>query len=169
MLGGCGGLQLDSRPLGEVNLSGTWVVDANASDDVGASMLPDVRRSDRNRRMSTKGEIQRIRRGSGLAFVAQDIQVLDAVRMVIELTDDSMGIQHFPGVYRDVSWGRKERGIWQIQAGWDEDVLVIASNTNGIDVTERYQLLEPNHLLVSLDVRADGNHRSINKSFRRFR
>ena len=78
-----------------------------------------------------------------------------------------MGVQHFPGVYRDVSWGIKERGIWQVHAGWQEDVLVIASQTKGIDVLERYQLLDRNRLVVSVDIHADGNQRLVNLAFRR--
>ena len=166
---GCGGLQLDAAPSREVPLTGTWVVDSEASDDVGSAMRPDAKFGDRRRRMSTAAEIQRIRRGSGLAFVAHDFQMLDAKRMRIELGSDSMGVQHYPGVYRDVTWGIRERGIWRVQAGWDYDVLVVASKTRGIDVLERYQLQGPTRLLVSLDINADGNVRSINRLFRRLR
>ena len=166
---GCGGLQLDAAPSQEVPLSGSWVADPAASDDVGSAMRPDSKFSDRRRRMSTAAEIQRIRQGSGLAYVAHDFQVLDAKRMRIELGADSMGIQHFPGIYRDVTWGTRERGIWQVQAGWDDDVLVVASKTRGISVLERYQLLGRTRLMVSLDIEADGNVRSINRSFLRQR
>lgn len=164
---GCSGLQLDLAPSRTVALSGAWVVDAAASDNVGSALRPDAKRGDAGKRLSTQAEIRRIRLGSGLAFVAQDIQVLQAQRMEIELAEDSMGVQHFPGVYRDVSWGIKERGIWQVHAGWQEDVLVIASQTKGIDVLERYQLLDPNRLVISVDIRADGNQRLVNLAFRR--
>ena len=117
--------------------------------------------------MSTRSEIERIRRGSGLAIVADGFQVLEANRIEIELGDDSMGVQHLPGVYRDVSWGLKDRGIWRVQAGWEEDALVIASKTSGIDVLERYQLVNENRLVVRLDIKADGNKRSILRAFRR--
>ena len=164
---GCGGLRLDSAPSRDVPLSGTWLVDSAVSDDVGSAMRPDAKFSDRRRQMSTAAEIRRIRRGSGLAYVAHDFQVLDAKRMRIELGSDSMGIQHFPGIYRDVSWGTRDRGIWTVQAGWDDDVLVVASKTRGISVLERYQLQGPDRLVVSMDIEADGNVRSINRSFRR--
>ena len=164
-LGSCGGLQLESSPTRSIPLSGTWIVDTAASDDVGSAMRPDGRRGDD--RLSTRAEIQRIRRGSGLAFVAYDFQVLEARRMTIELAKDSMGVKHEPGVYRDVSWGERERGIWEVQAGWEEDVLVVASKTNGISVVERYQLLAPNRLQVTLDIRADGNKRQVQRYFLR--
>ena len=79
------------------------------------------------------------------------------------------GIQHYPGIYRDVTWGIRERGIWKVQAGWDNDVLVVASKTRGINVLERYQLQGRSRLLVSLDIEADGNVRSISRSFQRRR
>jgi hypothetical protein len=166
-LGGCGGLQLESSPSRSIPLSGTWLVDRASSDDVGSAMRPDGRRGDD--RLSTRAEIERIRRGSGLAFVAYDFQVLEARRMTIELANDSMGVKHEPGVYRDVSWGERERGIWEVQAGWEEDVLVVASRTNGISVVERYQLLAPNLLQVTLHIRADGNKRQVQRYFRRQR
>ena len=164
-LGGCSGLQLVSSPSRSVPLSGVWVIDTEASDDVNAAMKSDARRGDD--RLSSRAEIQRIRRGSGLAFVAYDFQVLEAHRITIELSQDSMGVKHEPGVYRDVSWGKRERGIWEVQAGWEEDVLVVASKTNDIDVVERYRLLAPNRLQVTLDIRADGNKRQIQRYFRR--
>lgn len=166
-MAGCSGLQLESAPSRTVALSGIWVVDSAASDDVDSALRPDARRGDAGKRLSTEAEIRRIRLGSGLAFVAQDIQVLQAQRLEIELAPDSMGVQHFPGVYRDVSWGIKERGIWQVHAGWQQDVLVIASQTKGIEVLERYQLRGADRLFVSVDIRADGNHRLVNLALRR--
>ena len=164
-LGACSGLQLESSPIRSVPLSGAWVIDTEASDDVNTVMKLHAQRGDD--RLSSRAEIQRIRRGSGLAFVAYDFQVLEAQRMTIELAQDSMGVNHEPGVYRDVSWGKRERGIWKVQAGWDEDVLVVASKTNGIDVIERYRLLSHSRLQVALDIRADGNKRQIQRYFRR--
>ena len=166
-LGACSGLQLDSSPSLSIPLSGTWLVDTASSDDVNSAMRPDGLRGDD--RLTTRAEIERIRRGSGLAFVASDFQVLEARRMIIELAGDSMGVKHEPGVYRDVSWGERERGIWEVQAGWEENVLVVASNTNGISVVERYQLLAPKQLRVTMHIRADGNKRQVQRYFRRQR
>ena len=165
LLGACSGLQLESSPIRSVPLSGAWVIDTEASDDVNTAMKLHAKWGDD--RLSARAEIQRIRRGSGLAFVFYDFQVLEAQRITIELSQDSMGVKHEPGVYRDVSWGKRERGIWEVQAGWEEDVLVVASKTNDIDVVERYRLLAPNRLQVTLDIRADGNKRQIQRYFRR--
>ena len=163
---GCANLELASTPTTVVPLSGVWLVDNTSSDDIAEAMRPDKRLLSKNR-LSTRSEIERIRRGSGLAIVADGFQVLEANRIEIELGDDSMGVQHLPGVYRDVSWGLKDRGIWRVQAGWEEDALVIASKTSGIDVLERYQLVNENRLVVRLDIKADGNKRSILRAFRR--
>ena len=168
VLVGCSNLDLASQPTTATPLSGVWLVDNAASDDVGSAMRPDKRLLG-SRRLSTRAEIERLRRGSGLALVANEFQVLEADRIEIELGGDSMGVQHRPGVYRDVSWGVRARGIWQVQAGWQEDVLVVASKTNGISVTERYALVNRNRLLVALEIQADGNKRSILRAFKRLR
>ena len=112
LLGACSGLQLESSPTRSVPLSGAWVIDTEASDDVNTAMKLHAQRGDD--RLSARAEIQRIRRGSGLAFVFYDFQVLEAQRITIELSQDSMGVKHEPGVYRDVSWGKRERGIWAV-------------------------------------------------------
>jgi hypothetical protein len=101
---GCANLELASAPTTVVPLSGVWLVDNTSSDDIAEAMRPDKRPLSKNR-LSTRSEIERIRRGSGLAIVADGFQVLEANRIEIELGDDSMGVQHLPGVYRDVSWG----------------------------------------------------------------
>ncbi len=41
-------------------------------------------------------EIRRIGLGSGLAFVVQGFQVIDANQIVIEQSRDSMGVKHLP-------------------------------------------------------------------------
>ena len=163
---GCSNLKLASKPTTAVPLSGVWLIDATASDDIAGAMRPDKQLLGKGR-LSTRSEIERIRRGSGLAIVADGFQILDANTIEIEVGSDSMGVQHRPGVYRDVSWGIKERGIWRIHAGWEENVLVIASKTNGIDVLERYQLVDNDQLMVRLDIQADGNKRAIALVFRR--
>ena len=38
-LGACSGLQLESSPTRSVPLSGVWVIDTEASDDVNAAMI----------------------------------------------------------------------------------------------------------------------------------
>ena len=162
---GCQGLDLAQTPLKSVQLSGIWVVDAGASDDLRAFTRPPSER--RRPKLSVREEIRRIGLGSGLAFVVQDFQIIDANQIVIEQGRNSMGVKHIPGTYRDVTWGDRERDIWRIQAGWQETDLVIFSTAKGLRVLERYQLVNRNRLRLDLDVQADGVNRKLTRFFDR--
>ena len=162
---GCQGLDLAQTPLKSVQLSGIWVVDAGASDDLRAFTRPPSER--RRPKLSVREEIRRIGLGSGLAFVVQDFQIIDANQIVIEQGRNSMGVKHIPGTYRDVTWGDRERDIWRIQAGWQETDLVIFSTAKGLRVLERYQLVNRNRLRLDLDVQADGGNRNLTRFFDR--
>jgi len=162
---GCQGLDLAQTPLKSVQLSGIWVVDAGASDDLRAFTRPPSER--RRPKLSVREEIRRIGLGSGLAFVVQDFQIIDANQIVIEQGRNSMGVKHIPGTYRDVTWGDRERDIWRIQAGWQETDLVIFSTAKGLRVLERYQLVNQNRLRLDLDVQADGVNRKLTRFFDR--
>ena len=162
---GCQGLDLAQTPLKSIQLSGIWVVDAGASDDLRAFTRPPSER--RRPQLSVREEIRRIGLGSGLAFVVQDFQIIDANQIVIEQGRNSMGVKHIPGTYRDVTWGDRERDIWRIQAGWQETDLVIFSTAKGLRVLERYQLVNQNRLRLDLDVQADGVNRKLTRFFDR--
>jgi hypothetical protein len=162
---GCQGLDLAQTPLKSIQLSGIWVVDAGASDDLRAFTRPPSER--RRPKLSVREEIRRIGLGSGLAFVVQDFQIIDANQIVIEQGRNSMGVKHIPGTYRDVTWGDRERNIWRIQAGWQETDLVIFSTAKGLRVLERYQLVNQNRLRLDLDVQADGVNRKLTRFFDR--
>lgn len=162
---GCQGLDLAQTPLKSIQLSGIWVVDAGASDDLRAFTRPPSER--RRPKLSVREEIRRIGLGSGLAFVVQDFQIIDANQIVIEQGRNSMGVKHIPGTYRDVTWGDRERDIWRIQAGWQETDLVIFSTAKGLRVLERYQLVNQNRLRLDLDVQADGVNRKLTRFFDR--
>ena len=56
-------------------------------------------------------EVQRLLRGSGIALVRQEFGVLSADSMSIEADQFSFGFDYEPGTYRDVSVGRRDRGI----------------------------------------------------------
>jgi hypothetical protein len=107
--------------------------------------------------------------GSGLAFVVQGFQIINANQIVIEQSRDSMGVKHLPGTYRDVTWGDRERDIWRVQAGWQEMDLVIFSTAKGLRVLERYRLVGPNRLKLDLEVQADGVKRQLTRFFDRKR
>lgn len=153
VLTACTSTPLESvNPAGK-NLSGEWLLNTTASDMLSEGDefggMPK-----RKRRLSGSRRIMPF--GSGLAFVAQDFQVLRAERLVIELNHDSMGVHYYPGVYRDVSWGERQRGLWEVRAGWLEGDLFIESKANDLFVVERFSLSR-NELSVTVAVEADGD------------
>ena len=166
-MGACGGLNLETTPSQPTNLSGLWQLDVGASDSSEGLKNRPSRGLGRNQ--SVREEIQRISRGSGLAFIAQDFQVLKAKRLKIEQGSDSMGVQHWPGVYRDVTWGQRERGLWTVYAGWEQNDLLIQSTTKDMRVLERYQLIKNGQLRVLISVKADGETKELQRFFRRGR
>ena len=166
-MGACGGLNLETTPSQPTNLSGLWQLDVGASDSSEGLKNRPSRGLGRNQ--SVREEIQRISRGSGLAFIAQDFQVLKAKRLKIEQGSDSMGVQHWPGVYRDVTWGERERGLWTVYAGWEQNDLLIQSTTKDMRVLERYQLINNGQLRVLISVKADGETKELQRVFRRGR
>ena len=164
---GCQGLDLAQAPIVAVQLSGSWALDDGASDDLRAFTRPPSER--RRPKLSVQEEIRRIGLGSGLAFVVQYFQIIDAKRIVIEQNRDSMGVKHTPGTYRDVTWGDRERNIWRVQAGWQEKDLVIFSTAKRLRILERYRLVNPNRLRLDLEVQADGVKRNLTRFFDRKR
>ena len=138
LLAGCGGIQLDEVNPQGVDLTGTWVLDKSASD-----ATPDFKEGLRDRRQRRRNDQVAERRrdvlaaaGSGFAFITHDFQVLTAETLTIEQNNDSMGIAHAPGVYRDISWGERQRGLWEVYAGWEVTDLVIISKAPDLSVQE---------------------------------
>ena len=170
LLAACSSIELDETNPSNVNLDGTWILDFANSDDV-----PDMRdglnrpkqRQPRNPREAQISEI-RGAIGSGLAFIVHDFEVLRADKMEIELNPDSMGIRYFPGVYRDVSWGERQRGLWEVYAGWELGDLVILSRAPDLRVMERMQL-SGDRLTVQVEIKADDEQRTLTRVFRRGR
>jgi len=166
VVGGCSGIQLDAvNPTG-VDLSGTWLIDFSSSDEVG-DLRNRAPSKQLRRRESSVGREARLATGSGLAFVAHDFQVLGADKLDIELNRDSMGIHYRPGIYRDVSWGKRQRGLWKVNAGWEERTLVIVSEAKDLEVIERFVRSAPNTLQVHVFVEADGDKVEYTRTFNR--
>jgi len=167
MLGGCSGIELSPVNPPGVDLSGTWLIDFSASDLVGDLRSNPQSRQILRRESSQRRETRRIATGSGLAFVAHDFQVLGADKLQIELNRDSMGIQYQPGVYRDVTWGERQRGLWKAHAGWEERDLVIVSQAKDLEVVERFVRSSPNTLEVHVFIEADGDKAEYIRTFNR--
>lgn len=166
---GCSTIELDEvNPTG-VDLSGVWVLDAANSD-----LTPDFKEGlgGRQRQRRPNDQIAGQRRdilgatGSDFAFISHDFEVLGAQQLVIEQNHDSMGIAHEPGVYRDVSWGERQRGLWEIYAGWEENDLLILSKAKSMSVQERYRL-SSRRLTVEITIQADSAERTLRRVYTR--
>lgn len=142
---------LDPSVPGGFELSGDWVLDRDASD-----APPDLeairRREDR--------DVVRGRQSDAAAsatFAVQDFPVLTATRLQIEQDDKSMGIRYDGVVYRDITWGERERDLWKVRAGWDEGDLVIRSLRGGTRGRETFALERSGTLLrVTVTIETGG-------------
>lgn len=139
---------LDVRVPPGFDLSGEWVLDETASDaplDLDAIRLREDRNVVRGRQTDA---------AASAAFVVQDFPVLSAKRLRIEQSVDSVGIRYDDAIYRDVSWGLRERDFWQVRAGWEEGALVVRSSRGEVKGVERFTLSEA-HSRLRVAVRVD--------------
>ena len=145
----CNALDTDA-PRG-FDLTGAWVLVRDASD-----ASPDIdairRREDRD---VLRG--RQLDAAASAAFAVQDFPVLSATGLEIEQHEESMGIRYDGGVYRDISWGERERGLWRVHAGWSEGDLVIRSVRRGARGSERFALERNGTILrVTVSVETGG-------------
>lgn len=145
----CASITLEPQPPAGFDLSGAWRLDEEASETLPA------RRALRAR-------------GGLLGIVLADFPVLRAREMRIEQGRDSMGIYYDGRNYRDVSWGTRRRGLWEVRAGWHEGDLVILSEAKDADARERF-ILSPDgeRLRLEVEVRSAGQDVALVRVFRR--
>ncbi len=151
------------------NLTGQWrLVDQLSDAAPNPRRMMDRMDKEVARRGPTRGA-QKVRmQGALFAFVNQDFPVLSAEKMLVEQNVDSMGIDYKPGRYRDVTWGERERGLWRVYAGWDdEDRLVIDSRGNDIRARETMHLRSDGLLEVQVDVHSKQRDFSVLRVFER--
>ena len=65
-----------------------------------------------------------------------------------------MGIRYDGALYRDISWGKRERDLWRVHAGWHEGDLVIRSARGGTKGRETFAL-ERNGKVLRVTVSID--------------
>ena len=162
---GCSSNYLAVSSNTNVDLRGYWEIESASSDDVRKLMQRESDNADRGTNL--RKEIQRLLRGSGIALVRQEFGVLSADTMSIEADQFSFGFDYEPGTYRDVSLGRRDRGIWKVYSGWDSDVFTVESTSSDIRVVERYFMEADEKLIVDFMVRADGNSVELKRFFKR--
>lgn len=167
VVGCASGVKLNTQVPAGFNLTGHWTLVPELSDEA-----PDPRKlqasSDRKELKRRKVlSRDRVQVGS-LMFITHDFPVLLAERMVIEQNADSMGIEYDRGGYRDVSWGKRNRELWEVYTGWEQGNLVIVSRGHNAETRETMRLDDNGRLLViDVQVDADGEKVSVVRVFRR--
>ena len=120
LLAGCVA-SLDVAVPAGFDLTGEWLLDERLSDappDLDAIRHREDREVVRGRQANAS---------ASATFVVQDFPVLAATRLDIEQDAQSMGIRYDQSTYRDISWGRRERDLWIVGAGWNQGALVVRS------------------------------------------
>ena len=132
-LAGCA-TPLDARAPRGFDLTGVWALDEARSDsppDLGAIR----RQQDRDLVRGRSAEPS-----SSAAFLVQDFPVLAATRLRIEQDAESMGVRYDRDVYRDISFGERQRDFWTVYAGWRSGALVVRSKRDGVVGTQTHAL-----------------------------
>ncbi len=164
-IGGCGSIPLDPEAPKGFDLNGQWVINRALSDPP-----PNERRlqAEADRALLEMGRMGQRRRMGMLAFVTTDFPVLASKSMIIEQDPKSMGIRYESGAYRDVSWGERRRGLWEVNAGWTEEGLVIASRADDASATETMRLRKGGRqLAITIAIKSAGDALSAVRVFDR--
>jgi len=126
---------LETRSPVAVDLSGTWELDARHSDlapPLGHRSRSEVEDSDGT---GASGEGPP-RFGGPMPL----LPMVSATEMTIAQDPQSMGIDYPNQPYRDVKWGTQKRSFFTIDAGWDEQRLIIETKSQPLTVREIYSL-----------------------------
>ena len=161
-LAACASQPLETRAPARFDLDGSWLLLADLSD------TPPV---EPRERYPTRPDPRRRqqRPAMGLAFVTHDFPGLRARRLDIEQVGDSMGIAYDGKAYRDVSWGERERGLWKINAGWnDAGELVIRYRASDARATETLSLDESRERLrLRIEIRTEDDSVDVTRIYER--
>ena len=163
--GGCGSVPLDPEAPKGFDLNGQWVINPVLSDPP-----PNERRlqAQADRALLEIDRMGQRRRLGMLAFVTADFPVLASKSMIIEQDSQSMGIRYANGTYRDVSWGQRRRGLWEVEAGWTEEGLIIASKADDARATETMRLRNGGRqLAITIEIKSAGDALSALRVFDR--
>ncbi|MFU8813945.1 MAG: hypothetical protein ACNA7W_01280 [Pseudomonadales bacterium] len=149
LLAACSNVPLEPRPPDGFDLSGSWVL---VPEDSGTPPEPRTLRA----------------RGGMLSFITQDFAVLRAQELRIEQGPGSMGIYYDGRDYRDISWGTRRRGLWEVTAGWHEGSLIIRSDASDADASETLALSpDGQRLRVDVQIKSRSENVAVTRVFRR--
>ena len=150
---GCSTLDLDQRKPEKVDFSGHWELNLPLSVGVAENPRSGNDVFDSNQ-IKTEG-LANTDLLDPFVFVSHDFHIINAQSLTIELDPISAGLDYQPGTYRDVTFGERRRGLWDIYAGWDGDDLIILSRANKLQVMERISLVSPNRLRIIVGIEAE--------------
>ena len=143
-LTGCANPLSTANPQ-QVDLSGSW------------QLVPE--RSQAPPKVTSNGEGARSRGRRRDDHLGHLRPVIRANTMVIEQTGSTMGIDYKGFPYRDVSWGKRTRGTFEVTAGWIEGELHIRSKRGRMVLTEIYRLsADKQQLLLAVQFRGGSNN-----------
>ena len=162
---GCSALDLDQRKPEKVDFSGHWELNLPLSEGVTENSRPQNDVFDPNQ-IRTEG-MASADLLDPFVFVSHDFHIINAQSLTIELDPVSAGLNYQPGTYRDVTFGERRKGLWDIYAGWDGDDLVILSRADKLQITERYSPVSPNRLRIMVGIEVERENRDFVKVFDR--
>jgi hypothetical protein len=144
------GPHLDTRSPSAVDLSGTWQLDAARSD---APQVPGRRADPDMRGGNAPPESDSPHLGGPTPLLS----MVTTTRMTIAQDATSMGIEYPGSPYRDLKWGTQKRGLFTIDAGWDDKrQLVVVTKSEPLNVREVYALQDVDTLVLQIDLQ--GKH-----------
>ena len=134
------------------DFSGSWILDEENSDTV--FLRPDFKKAKggNGRRPPNSGRGAQANRKPGAgnkpANSPQLTPAMVARAMTIEMDETSMGISYPKDTYRDVDWGKREVRNTEIDAGWQENQLVIKTKSSRGTLVETYELVDNGQRLL---------------------
>jgi hypothetical protein len=136
LAGGCSHLA-EVAPAG-INISGTWVTQQPPQAPPAASVFDPEATIETTLPDGSMGEGVEAPPFRGLS---PRLPMLSAPRMTIDQDPTSMGIDYPNQPYRDVKWGRQQRGPFVVDAGWDADNrLIVQTSSRPMHIKEIYSL-----------------------------
>ncbi len=85
------------------------------------------------------------------------LPMVTTTQMTIAQDAASMGIEYPGSPYRDLKWGTQKRGLFTIEAGWDDkQQLIVVTKSDPLNVREIYTLTDADTLVLQIDLQ--GKH-----------
>ncbi len=146
-------------PPKDINLTGTWLLDVDLSEDV-IVIMSKPRASNK-----PQGGGRHSRGGRPSVSGKPDISstphfnkpaLMTATEMTIDQVKGSMGIAYLGALYRDIDWGKSEKLGKKMLAGWSGSSLIITTQNKRIKLKETYSI-DADGKSLTLEIKLSGN------------